>query len=287
MGTARTGASWTGAREGARGALAAAALAPLLLLVACSGGSSSPDASTDGATATSGAGEQELSGSLTVFAAASLTGVFADLESRFEAANPGVDVQVSYAGSSDLSAQITAGAPADVYASADERTMQQVVDAGLVAGEPSTFATNVLTVVTPPDNPGGVESSADLADPDLDVVVCAPQVPCGAATQQVEEATGLDIAADSEVGSVTDVLGTVTSGQADAGVVYVTDAVRAGEDVAVVPLEGSQEAVNTYPVAELVEAADPALAQAFVDLVLSTEGQEVLAAAGFGAPQGS
>ncbi|MEJ5946989.1 molybdate ABC transporter substrate-binding protein [Pseudokineococcus basanitobsidens] len=279
-------------------ALVGTALLPVALVLAgCGGPDAAPagagDAAATGASASgvtasgANASGDALTGTVTVFAAASLTEVFDELAATFEGQHPGVEVETSYAGSSDLATQITEGAPADVFASADERTMQEVVDAGLAGDEPQTFATNVLTVVTPPDDPAGIGTSADLARPGARVVVCAPQVPCGAATQRVEEATGLALAPVSEEGSVTDVLGKVTSGQADAGVVYVTDARRAGDDVREVPLDGADAAVNTYPLAPLADARDPETAAAFVDLVVSAEGQRVLADAGFGAPGGS
>ncbi|GAA4662661.1 molybdate ABC transporter substrate-binding protein [Kineococcus glutinatus] len=245
------------------------------LLAACgpaTGPSSSPSSSPSGA------------GTLTVFAAASLTATFTEIGTRFEAAHPGVEVEFAFAGSSDLVTQITAGAPADVFAAADERTMQKVVDAGSVAGGPVAFATNTLQIVTPPDDPAGVAGVADLARPGVDVVVCAPQVPCGAATRLAEEAAGVDVRPVSEESSVTDVLGKVTSGQADAGVVYVTDAIAAGDAVRAVPFPEAAQAVNTYPVAALREARDAELAAAFTAFVAGPEGRQVLAAAGIGAP---
>ncbi len=224
---------------------------------------------------------------LTVLAAASLRDVFTDLAAEFEDDHDGVTVALSFAGSSDLGDQILAGAPADVFASADERSMARVVDAG-DAADPVAFATNTLTIVTPPGNPAGVETFADLARDDVKVVVCAPQVPCGSATDTVAEAAGVTVHRVSEEGSVTDVLGKVMSGEADAGLVYVTDATLAGDDVEVVDVPETSAALNVYPIA-LVAAADAgpeqvALAQAWVDLVTGDAGQAALAAAGFGAP---
>lgn len=165
---------------------------------------------------------------LTVFAAASLKSVFTELGKRFEDANPGATVEFNFAGSSDLATQLTQGAPADVFASADAPNMNKVVDAGLVHGDPVDFAANTLTIVTAPGNPKHITSFADLTKPGISVVVCAPQVPCGAATEKVEKATGVTLHPVSEESAVTDVLGKVTSGQADAGLVYVTDAKGAG-----------------------------------------------------------
>lgn len=223
-------------------------------------------------------------GDVTVFAAASLKSTFSELGTQFEKDNPGTTVSFNFAGSSDLVAQLSQGAPADVFASADTTNMAKAIDAGLVAGNPVDFATNTLTIVTPPGNPKGIASFADLARPGNQVVVCAPQVPCGAATQKIEEATGVALTPVSEESAVTDVLGKITSGQADAGLVYVTDASGAGDKVTVVPFPESSSAVNTYPIAALRAAADPSAAQRFVDLVMGPRGREVLSAAGFAAP---
>src|SRR6478609_10624562 len=168
---------------------------------------------------------------LTVYAAASLTSTFEEIGQRFEAEHDGVRVEFSFGGSSDLVAQIQQGAPADVFASADSANMDKLTAEDLQAADPEDFATNTLEIAVPPDNPAGVASFADLAEDGINVVVCAPEVPCGAATVKVEEATGVDIRPVSEEQSVTDVLAKVTSGEADAGLVYVTDVLAAGADV--------------------------------------------------------
>jgi molybdate transport system substrate-binding protein len=221
---------------------------------------------------------------LTVFAAASLKQTFTDLGAAFEKDHPGTTVTFNFAGSSDLVAQLNQGAPADVFASADTKNMTKATDAGVLAGAPVNFATNTLTIVTPPGNPTGIASFADLARPGTQVVVCAPQVPCGAATERIEKATGVTLSPVSEESAVTDVLGKITSGQADAGLVYVTDATGAGDKVTAIGFPESADAVNTYPIAVLKDAADAAAAQRFVDLVTSPAGRHVLAAAGFAAP---
>ncbi|MEH3132651.1 MAG: molybdate ABC transporter substrate-binding protein [Mycolicibacterium neoaurum] len=221
---------------------------------------------------------------LTVFAAASLKKTFTELGARFEKDHPGTKVTFNFAGSSDLVTQITQGAPADVFASADTANMTKAVDAGVVDGEPVNFASNTLTIVTPFGNPKKIATFADLARSGTQVVVCAPQVPCGAATEKVEKATGVMLAPVSEESAVTDVLGKVTSGQADAGLVYVTDAAGAADDVTAVPFPESTDAVNTYPIAVLQEAVNSRAAQDFVDLVTSPAGQDVLTAAGFASP---
>ncbi|MFD4458378.1 molybdate ABC transporter substrate-binding protein [Nocardia sp. NPDC058480] len=219
---------------------------------------------------------------LTVFAAASLKSVFTGLEKDFEAANPGVDVQFSFAGSSDLAAQLEAGAPADVFASADQPTMDKAVKSGRITAAPATFATNVLTLVTAPGNPKGINGINDLADATL--VVCAPQVPCGRATKKVADAAGATLHPVSEESSVADVLTKVTSGQADAGFVYVTDASGAGPKVTAVPVPESSAAVNSYPIAVVADSKQAANARKFTELVTGPTGRAALADAGFGAP---
>ncbi len=263
------------------GRLAAVLAMSALLVAGCSsgGGGSDSAAPESGSTAPG-----EVGGNITVFAAASLKATFTQLGTMFEAAHPGTDVAFNFAGSSDLVAQLTQGAPGDVFASADTANMTKALDANLISGEPENFATNTLIIVTPPGNSKGIDSFADLADTDNKVVVCAPQVPCGAATTKVENATGVDIAPVSEESSVTDVLGKVTSGQADAGLVYVTDASGAGEKVTSVAFEASAGAVNTYPIAVLSDSQNSATAKAFEALVMSDEGQKILGDAGFAAP---
>jgi len=223
-------------------------------------------------------------GTLTVFAAASLKTPFTELAHRFEKAHSATTVTLNFAGSSDLVAQLDQGAPADVFASADTANMTKAVDARLVAGSPVDFATNTLTIVTRPGNPRGIRGFADLAAPGLQLVVCAPQVPCGAATARLEESTGVTLRPVSEESSVTDVLGKVTSGQGDAGLVYVTDAATAGDTVTAVPFPEARGAVNVYPIAVLEKAGDRSSAAAFVELVTGAEGRKVLSDAGFAQP---
>jgi molybdate transport system substrate-binding protein len=224
---------------------------------------------------------------LTVYAAASLTSSFEQIGEEFEADHEGVTVELNFAGSSDLVSQIRSGAPADVFASADEANMDKLAADGLDESEPQLFATNTLEIATPPDNPAGVRTVRDLAKPGLNLVVCAPEVPCGAATQVVAEAAGITLEPVSEEQSVTDVLAKVTSGEADAGLVYATDVIAADEEVQGIEFPESESAVNNYPIAALADSEDPDLAQEFVDLVLSDEGQQVLTDAGFGpAPTG-
>jgi molybdate transport system substrate-binding protein len=221
---------------------------------------------------------------LTVFAAASLTKTFTELGSRFEAGHPGTTVTFSFGGSSDLVSQLQQGAPGDVFASADTTNMDKATADDLVQGDPVTFASNTLEIAVPAGNPASITSFADLARSGVKVVVCAPQVPCGAATQKVETGTRVDISPVSEENSVTDVLNKVTSGEADAGLVYATDVQGAGDKVTGIAFPESGDAVNSYPIAVLSGSDRAALAQQFVDLVTGADGQQVLRAAGFGKP---
>jgi molybdate transport system substrate-binding protein len=219
-----------------------------------------------------------------VFAAASLKKTFTDIGEQFKTENPGASVEFSFAGSSDLVTQLTQGAQADVFASADTKNMGKAAQAGLLAGDPVNFASNTLTIAVAPGNPKKIASFKDLTQQGLNVVVCASQVPCGSATQKVEEATGVTLNPVSEESSVSDVLNKVTTGQADAGLVYVTDAKGAGDKVAEVPFPEAAGAVNTYPIGVLKESKTPELARKFVDLVTGESGQKVLSAAGFAKP---
>ncbi|GAA1157267.1 molybdate ABC transporter substrate-binding protein [Nocardioides aquiterrae] len=221
---------------------------------------------------------------LTVYAAASLTATFEQIAQEFEAEHDGVDVRLSFGGSSDLVAQIENGAPADVFASADTATMDRLVAAGLDGADPQDFATNVLEIATPPDNPAHVQSFQDLAKPGLKVVVCAPEVPCGAAAQQVAARAGVTLHPVSEEQSVTDVLGKVASGEADAGLVYVTDVRAAADRVHGIEFPESGDVVNTYPIAPVAGTDEPALAREFIEMVLGDTGRQILRDAGFGSP---
>lgn len=264
-----------------RGVLATGAAVGLAVLAACgSGGSAATPAGTPATSAVS-AQPAGAGGTLTVFAAASLKGSFTALGETFEKQNPGTTVTFNFAGSSDLVTQLTAGAPADVFASADQNNMRKATDAGVISGDPVDFASNTLTIVTAPGNPQGISGLADLTRPDLQVVVCAPQVPCGSATEKLEKSTAVTLAPVSEESSVTDVLNKVQTGQADAGLVYVTDARGAGDKVTAVAVPEASSVVNVYPIATLTAAAQPELATKFVALVTGSDGQKVLSDAGF------
>jgi molybdate transport system substrate-binding protein len=224
--------------------------------------------------------------SITVFAAASLHNVFTELGKRFEAQHPGTSVRFTFAGSPTLVAQLDQGARGDVLASADEANMQRAKEGHLV-GDAQIFATNRLVVVTAPGNPKHIARLADLADPDLAVVVCAPQVPCGALAGKVEAKAGVVVRARSQEPSVADVLAKVVAGEADAGLVYSTDASAAGGAVSSVPVPEGDSLATRYPIAVLDQAKGgprETAAQAFVELVLGPHGQEVFGNAGFGKP---
>ncbi|MFI0349516.1 molybdate ABC transporter substrate-binding protein [Actinomadura sp. 9N407] len=232
---------------------------------------------------------------LTVFAAASLTETFTSLGRSFEASHPGVKVRFSFGGSSTLARQIVEGAPADVFATADTTTMNKATDAGAVkAGQTQVFARNRLVIALPKDGGSGPSSGAgaatgvrslrDLARPGLKVVLCAEQVPCGAAAGKALDAAGVRVRPVSQEQDVKAVLTKVRMGEADAGLVYRTDVRSAASEVQGVDFPESAKAVNDYPIAVLDKAPQQALAREFVQLVRSGQGRSTLTGAGFEAP---
>jgi molybdate transport system substrate-binding protein len=254
----------------------------VLALAACGGSSGSTAAA--GSSSAGGSSAPALSGTLTVFAAASLTGVFTDLGNRLEKDNPGLTVQFNFAGSSALATQLTQGAPAGVFASADQAQMDVVTKAGLSKSEPQVFTQNVLEIAVPKGNPAHVTGLTDFANPDLKIAVCAPQVPCGAAARKVFQATGTDARPDTEEQDVKAALTKVQLGEVDAAMVYATDVKAAGSSVEGISFPEAEDAINTYPICVLKAAPDAAAAQAFVGLVRSAEGRQALKAAGFRSP---
>lgn len=224
----------------------------------------------------------DLSGTLTVFAAASLKATFDTLRTTFMEQHPNVDFpEINYDGSSTLVEQIQGGAPADVFASADEKNMDKVAD--LVTGRVD-FATNSLQIAVAPGNPKGITGLADLGKDGIITVLCAADVPCGTASHKALDAAGVTVTPASEEQNVKAVLTKVASGDADAGLVYATDVNSSGGDVEGVDFPEAAQAINTYPIAVISESANQAAAQAFIDLVTSDAGQQVLAAVGFGKP---
>ncbi|MFN2517804.1 MAG: molybdate ABC transporter substrate-binding protein [Jatrophihabitantaceae bacterium] len=224
-----------------------------------------------------------LSGSVTVYAAASLKDTFTTLAKQFERAHAGTKVIVNFGPSSELATGITNGAPADVFASASAKNMTTVVSAG-EAGPPRTFAKNTMEIATAPGNPAHVASVTDLGKRSVKVALCAPSVPCGALARQIFNNAHLTVRPVSLEADVKATLAKVELGEVDAGVVYVTDVKAAGARVVGVPIPAGINASTSYPIASLTHAKNPALAMAFADYVLSGAGRQVLAAAGFGSP---
>jgi len=248
----------------------ATVLAAAVLLAGCA--SPAPAASD------APAAEDTLTGTVQVYAAASLQRSFDEIARAFERQNPGVTVSPVYDGSSTLATQIGEGAPADVFASADEKNMAKVA---AQAPDPQVFAANTLVIAVPAGNPGRVSTLADLAR--VTTVLCAPEVPCGAASQTLLSNAGVAVTPASSEQNVTAVLTKVAASEADAGLVYATDVVGRDDVEALVP-EGADAVVNRYPIAALATAPNPDAAAAFVAFVLSDEGRTILTDAGFRAP---
>jgi molybdate transport system substrate-binding protein len=221
---------------------------------------------------------------LLVFAASSLTDAFTDIGTGFEAAEAGVDVTLNFAGSSALREQIVEGAPAGVFASASGSIMDQVVEAGLVARDPRVFAINRLQIVVPAGNPGSVTELSDLSNPHLLVGLCAEGVPCGDFALEALALAGVEASVDSLEPDVRALLTKVQSGELDAGIVYVTDVLAAGDQVEGIVIPDEFNVQASYPIAVLVAAPNPDSALAFVEFVLSDAGRAVLQGYGFGPP---
>ena len=260
--------------------VAGAGAAALLALSACSS-SGSGSSGASGESGASGSSSAKLSGTVTVFAAASLKESFTALGQEFEKAHPGTKVTFSFGGSDSLAASITGGAPADVFASASPKTMKIVTDAGDASGTPVTFVRNQLEIATLAGNPEKISSLKDLTEPGLKVVLCDRQVPCGAAAQKALAASGLELTPVSYEQDVKAALTKVELKEADAAVVYKTDVHAAGDKVEGVQFPESADAVNDYPITLLKDTKNAATAKAFIALVRSAEGQRVLTEAGF------
>ena len=256
-----------------RTALAAAGLLMSVTVAACGSSSSSGDS---GSSASGG-----LSGSITVFAASSLTGAFTQIADSFEQAHPGTKVVFQFGSSGDLATSINQGGSADVFASAAPSNMQSVVSAG-DASSPQNFVSNTAEIATPPGNPKHIKTLADLAH--AKVALCVPTAPCGALAQQLLTKAGVTVRPAASEPDVKSTLAVVQSGDVDAGIVYVTDVKAAGSKVTGVPIPAAQNGTTEYPIAALTHAKNPALAQAFVSYVESAAAQQVLHTAGFLAP---
>ena len=253
-----------------------AALAAVGVLAGCFG-------SDDAVPRSSGNASPTITGTITVFAAASLQDAFTELGRTFERKHPGSKVVFNFGPSSGLAQQIGRGAPADVFASASTKTMDQVVAEGDATG-PRDFATNTMEIAVPPDNPAGVTSVADLARQDVKVALCQADVPCGATAAKVFEKAQITVTPVTEELDVKAALSKVTLGEVDAGVVYVTDVRAAGDLVRGIVIPDEVNASTTYPIATLVASENQVTAGAFVQAVLSADGIGALAAAGFGRP---
>ena len=253
-------------------------VAAAALLAGCSdtggGTGSATPTGADSAGATPG-------GTLTVFAAASLTDSFQQLGDQFQATHPGVRVEFNFAASSALREQIIGGAPADVFASANESNMAQVVDAGLATG-PTPFVTNDLQIAVPPDNPGQVAGLSDFGKADLLIGLCAEEVPCGQFGREALTKAGVTPSIDTNEPDVRSLLTKVENGDLDAGIVYHTDVLAAGDAVRGIVIPNDQNVVATYPIAALSDSDHTDLAAAFVEYVRSPAGPQVLESFGFG-----
>ena len=268
-----------------RRAVLALSAAALLTLPACGGGSASEGAAQTSFSPAGSSVAGGLGGTLTVFAAASLTDVFTELGDRLTADHPDLEVRFNFAGSSALATQIVQGAPADVFASANGPQMAVVTDAGLAAADPVVFASNMLHIAVPAGNPAGVTGLADFAREELALAVCAPDVPCGAAAEKVFAAAGITAVPDTHEEDVRAALTKVELGEVDAALVYESDVASAGGAVEGIAFPESEDAVNDYPITVLEAAPNPGAAAAFVDLVLSEDGQRALEDAGFRRPR--
>ena len=245
-----------------------------LVAVAAAGCSSSSSTSSTPSSST---------GTITVFAAASLMQTFTQLGKQFEAAHKGDTVKFSFGPSDGLATEITSGAPADVFASASTKTMDTVVTAG-DAASPQNFAKNVMEVAVPPNNPANVTSVTDLAKSSVKVALCQPQVPCGAVAAEVFKNANITVKPVTLEADVDSVVTQVETGNVDAGMVYVTNVLSAGSKLKGITIPANVNASTLYPIATISSSKHKSEAQAFVNYVLSPAGQQVLTAAGFQKP---
>jgi molybdate transport system substrate-binding protein len=225
-----------------------------------------------------------LKGDITVFAAASLTDSFKEVGSAFTKANPGATATFSFDASSALVQQIIQGAPADVFASADTANMDKLTQPGLNGTPPVVFATNLLAVIVPTGNPKGITGVADLANPDLKVVICAAEVPCGKYANQIFTTAGVTVTPVSLEQNVKGVVTKVTAGEADAGIVYTSDVKAAGDKADAVAIPAGINVVAKYPIASVKTSTKTDVDAAFISFLTGPDGQAIMAKYGFGKP---
>ena len=225
-----------------------------------------------------------VSGNITVLAATSLKAAFTEIGTAFTAANPQSKVTFSFDGSSTLVTQIVQGAPADMFASADTANMDKVTKPGLNSTAPTIFATNLLTIIVPKGNPKGITGVADLANADLKVVLCADGVPCGTYAKQILTSAGVTVTPVSQEQNVGGVVTKVTTGEADAGIVYVTDVQAVADKADAVAIPANINVIAQYPIAALKTSTQPQVDAAFTSFLLAPAGQAILAKYGFSKP---
>lgn len=252
-------------------------------VAACGDDDEESSNTTAAGSGTTAEGTSDGSG-VTVFAAASLTESFTEIGEAFEAEHPDTDVTFNFGSSSDLVAQINEGAPADVYASADQANMAKLTEAGNNAGDPSVFAKNSLGIIVEPGNPQGITGVVDLEKTELIIVTCDPEVPIGKYAQEVFANADVTVEPDSFEEDVKAVVNKVVIGEADAGVVYSTDVIAAGDTAEGVEIPADVNVTPEYPIAVTAEASNPDGGAAFTEFVLSDAVQEILERHGFSAP---
>ena len=280
----RTGRTTNGrGRRTAALARAAVVVLGVAVLSASCGGDDGQDAA--GGDESPSPTAADVTGTVTVLAAASLTESFEELGDQLAEEHPDLDVVFSFGPSSGLVEQVLAGAPADVLATADTRTMDNAVAGGAVQGDPVVFARNTLALVVPAGNPGGVTGLDDLAREELRVAICEPEVPCGAATQRLLDAAGVTASPDTLATDVKDAASLVVLNEADAALVYLTDAAAEANAVETIDVPEAADVVNYYPVAVLTEAQNPEGAQVVLAAITGEPGQQILGEAGFLPPR--
>ncbi len=257
-------------RRAAKAGLAAILASGCALVASCSSSTSS-----------AAAGSGKVTGTVVVFAAASLKDAFDKIGTQFEKAHPGVHVKFNYNGSSTLATQIGQAAPADVFASANTENMDKVTSDNLAKGTPEIFAKNKLEIMVGKGNPKNIKTVDSLDNKDVKVAVCAPAVPCGAYSKDIFSKAGITVHPVTQETSVSGVVTKVSLGEADADIVYVTDVKAGGDQISGVPIPAKDNVTAKYPIVTLKMAPNEKAGKAFTDYVLSPSGQKVLASFGF------